>query len=130
MAEEDINAYKALQADVQNLSNTRQQFVGQINENEMVMKELDAAEEGKEIFKLVGPALLTQNLDEVKENVLKRIEFIETEVSKVDVQVKAKQDSQKALGERIMADQQGMRARAADEARKVFAEQTGGGGGH
>ena len=39
-------------------------------------------------------------------------------------QLKAKQDEQRTLGEKIMGEQQDMRARAADEARKVYEEQT------
>lgn len=39
------------------------------------------------VFKLVGPILLTVDLDEAKENVGKRLEFIEAEVHKVDATI-------------------------------------------
>ncbi len=41
--------------------------------------------EGDEkVFKLVGPVLMSVELEESKDNVSKRLEFIETEIKKLD----------------------------------------------
>ena len=44
----------------------------------------------------------------------------------MDAQIKVKQDEQRGLGGKIQAQQTDMRSRAAEEARKVYDEQTGG----
>ena len=39
-------------------------------------EELDLADESTKVFKLIGPALVNQDLSEAKSNVEKRIEYI------------------------------------------------------
>ena len=39
-------------------------------------EELDLADDSTKVFKLIGPALVTQDLSEAKGNVQKRIEYI------------------------------------------------------
>jgi prefoldin beta subunit len=39
------------------------------------------------VYKLVGPILINVDLEEAKENVGKRLEFIEAEVHKVDASI-------------------------------------------
>ncbi|KAJ8600553.1 hypothetical protein CTAYLR_007913 [Chrysophaeum taylorii] len=124
MSEEDMAQYRGLQAQMQQLLQTRAQFAQQDTENQMVRKELEIAGEEATVYKLVGPLLLKQEMVEVKENVGKRLEFIAGEIEKVDRQLETKQKEQKALSDRIVAEQKDMRARAADEARKVFEQQT------
>lgn len=124
-------------------------FLQQQSENEMVQKELELADEGaapappppsrphpppsphsydtphtgNNVYKLVGPVLFNQDLGDVKENVNKRLEFIQTEIDKVDAQFKAKSEEQQKIGEVIMAKQNDMRQKAAEEAQKVYQEQ-------
>jgi prefoldin beta subunit len=38
----------------------------------------------EKVYKLVGPVLMSVDLDESRENVSKRLEFIETEIKKID----------------------------------------------
>ncbi|KAK7233717.1 eukaryotic prefoldin [Aureococcus anophagefferens] len=76
-AEEEIAAYKELQGHINTLMQSRGRFLQQKSENEMEM-------------------------DDVKENVVKRLEFINGEIEKVDAQVKAKQEEQEKLGGAIM----------------------------
>ena len=92
----------------------------------MVKGELEIGKDDAAVYKLVGPVLFKQEMDDVKENVVKRLEFINGEIEKVDAQVKAKQEEQEKLGEAIMKKQSDMRAKAAEEARKVYEEQTKG----
>jgi len=87
-----------------------------------VKKEIELAGDEAVVYKLIGPLLLKQELDAVKENVDKRLEFIGGEMEKVDRQVAGKQEEQKTLAGKIREQQQGMRARAAEEARKVYEE--------
>lgn len=51
-------------------------FAEQKTENELVKKELDLAGDDGVVYKLIGPLLLKQELDAVKENVDKRLECV------------------------------------------------------
>lgn len=77
-------------------------------------------EENTQVYKLVGPVLMTVELDESKQNVAKRLEFIETELKKIDGNIAAKQKEASALGEEISQMQQKMQADAAQAARQVI----------
>ena len=78
-------------------------------------------EEGSKVLKLVGPVLMTVDLEESKENVGKRLEFIEAEIKKIDSAIAAKQGEQATLGDEIAAAQQQMQAEAAKAAQEVVA---------
>ncbi|KAH8073673.1 hypothetical protein JL721_2982 [Aureococcus anophagefferens] len=105
-AEEEIAAYKELQGHINTLMQSRGRFLQQKSENEMVRGELEIGKDDAAVYKLVGPVLFKQEMDDVKEN------------------VKAKQEEQETLGEAIMKKQSDMRAKAAEEARRP--EQTKG----
>lgn len=40
--------------------------------------------EDSKVYKLVGPVLMSVELEEAKENITKRLQFIESEVTKVE----------------------------------------------
>jgi prefoldin beta subunit len=46
----------------------------------MVLKEMGFIEDGDSVYKLVGPVLVKQELDEAKLNLDKRINFIKDEM--------------------------------------------------
>lgn len=58
----------------------RQQLDGQLNENTGVNQELNLLKPGDEVFKLIGPVLIKQDLEEAKQNVSKRMEYISSEL--------------------------------------------------
>lgn len=72
----------------------------QLTENNLVKQELDQLEEGAQIYKLVGPVLIPQDLDEAKSTVDTRIKFISKETTSAKSKVE-KMD--KTLQERRMA---------------------------
>ena len=73
-AEAEIAAYKELQGHISTLMSSRGRFLQQKSENEMVKGELELAKEDNAVYKLVGPVLFKQEMDDVKENVTKRLE--------------------------------------------------------
>ena len=52
----------------------------------------------REVFKLIDPVLVKQELVEVKNNVSKRIEFIKNDISRLDDNIKAKEKQQDEVG--------------------------------
>merc|ERR1712226_1277452 len=60
----------------------RQTLDGQLSENKQVKEALDMSPEDAKIFKLIGPALVPQDLEEAKSNVDKRISYIGGELKR------------------------------------------------
>ena len=59
---------------------TRQQLDSQLTENNGVKEELALLETDSNIYKLIGPVLVKQDLDEARQNVKKRIDYITGEL--------------------------------------------------
>ena len=93
--------YRNLQKEVAKLQSGAGQANTQIMENDMVLKELELLEEDAQVFKLIGPVLVKQELVEVKTNVTKRIEFIKNDISRLEANVKAKEKEQEGVRSQI-----------------------------
>lgn len=59
------------------------------------MQELKRLDEDANVFKLIGPALIRQDLVEAKSNVSKRIEYIKAEMDRSDSQLKSLESKNK-----------------------------------
>ena len=62
------------------MSNALTKLTQQENENELVLKELKLLEEDACVYKLIGPVLIKQDLDEARSTVEKRLQFIGDEM--------------------------------------------------
>jgi len=51
-------------------------------------QELDVIEPDGNVYKLMGPVLVKQDLEEAKQTVLKRVEYITAEIKRNDVSIK------------------------------------------
>ncbi|XP_043520668.1 prefoldin subunit 6 isoform X2 [Frieseomelitta varia] len=80
----EIDKYKQVQKDYHKALNQRRQLDGQLNENIAVKKELDLLKPEDDVFKLIGPVLIKQDVEEAKQNVAKRMEYITSELKRVD----------------------------------------------
>ncbi|KAB7503173.1 Prefoldin subunit 6 [Armadillidium nasatum] len=82
--EEEIEVFKKLQKDLSKTTVLRSRLDGQLNENKIVKEELDLLEGGAVVYKLIGPVLVKQDLEEAKQNVEKRIDYISQEMKRHD----------------------------------------------
>ncbi|EZA56724.1 hypothetical protein DMN91_000791 [Ooceraea biroi] len=80
----EVDKLRQDQKDYNKMLTQRQQLDGQLNENIVVKKELDLLKADNEVFKLVGPVLVKQDLCEAKQNVDKRMDYIKSELKRVD----------------------------------------------
>ncbi|XP_003741659.1 prefoldin subunit 6 [Galendromus occidentalis] len=78
----EVESYKTLQTNFEKARGARQTLEAQLLENESVYSELSMVGADSKIFKLVGPVLITQNLDDSKQNVQKRIDYINGELKR------------------------------------------------
>ena len=97
-----LNNFRTLQKEIGKLQSSSSEQGTRILENEMVLKELELLEDEAQVFKLIGPVLVKQELVEVKNNVSKRIEFIKNDISRLGDNIAAKEKQQdevkKAIG--------------------------------
>ncbi|GAB6023412.1 hypothetical protein CHUAL_008199 [Chamberlinius hualienensis] len=82
--QQEIESYKTVRKDYQKVLSARQQLHGQLMENNVVKEELDRLESDANVYKLIGPVLIKQDLQESKHNVDKRIEYINNEIKRQD----------------------------------------------
>ncbi|KAL4290311.1 hypothetical protein GQ457_14G008500 [Hibiscus cannabinus] len=77
--ENKANDLSKLQKDIAKNHQVRKKYTIQLGENELVLKELDLLNEDANVYKLIGPVLVKQDLAEANANVRKRIEYISAE---------------------------------------------------
>ncbi|GMP87867.1 hypothetical protein CsSME_00040069 [Camellia sinensis var. sinensis] len=74
------NDLSKLQKDIAKNHQVRKKYTIQLGENELVLKELDLLNEDANVYKLIGPVLVKQDLAEANANVRKRIDYISAEL--------------------------------------------------
>uniref|UniRef100_T1H7J0 Probable prefoldin subunit 6 n=1 Tax=Megaselia scalaris TaxID=36166 RepID=T1H7J0_MEGSC len=79
----EVESYQSAQKDFQKLVQQRQILIGQLNENECVMDELNLLKADNKVYKLYGPVLV-KDLEESRQNVGKRMEYIKKEVDRTN----------------------------------------------
>mmetsp|Transcript_17804 Transcript_17804/g.17882 ORF Transcript_17804/g.17882 Transcript_17804/m.17882 type:complete len:129 (+) Transcript_17804:98-484(+) len=117
--DEKAKYYRSLEEERKKLIAQKQQLHAQLNENLLVKGELDILTEKSQVYKLVGPVLMTVDLEESKSNVEKRLEFIEGEIKKIDIQLDIKQSEQKKIGEEVAEIQRKMQENAVKAVQEI-----------
>jgi len=101
-----VDVYRGLEAEVTKLIQSREAFVAQLNENDMVQRELKLVKEGEKVFKRIGPVLVKQDLDDANANVKKRLEFIQNELQKIEKSIQEKEQKKNEAREAVVKLQQ------------------------
>ncbi|KAL6888990.1 hypothetical protein ACP4OV_010016 [Aristida adscensionis] len=115
--EAQANALSKIQKDIAKNHQVRKQYTIQVGENELVLKELELLGDGANVYKLIGPVLVKQDLAEARANVKKRIEYISAELKRMDRALKDLEDKQNSKKESIFKLQQRMQAVQAGQAK-------------
>ncbi|XP_052721085.1 prefoldin subunit 6-like [Crassostrea angulata] len=112
----EVEKFQAVQKDYQKHVNLRQQLDAQLNENSLVKEELDRVEDGANVFKMIGPVLVKQDVTEAKQNVQKRIDYIKGEIKRHEGAIKdleKKQESQREALSKLQQQLQQQQVKAA-----------------
>lgn len=102
----DREQLQILTKEFQKFVSTRQQFDAQLNENELVLSEFKRLKKNSEVFKLVGPVLVKQEVPEAISTVKKRITFIKGELERCDKNITDSEDKQTKCRETLVKIQQ------------------------
>ncbi|XP_032411454.1 prefoldin subunit 6 [Xiphophorus hellerii] len=84
----EVEKYAQTQKDVSKSVSARQKLETQMAENNIVKEELGLLESSNTVFKLIGPVLVKQDLDEAKATVAKRLEYINGEIQRYETLLK------------------------------------------
>mmetsp|Transcript_19680 Transcript_19680/g.39894 ORF Transcript_19680/g.39894 Transcript_19680/m.39894 type:complete len:137 (-) Transcript_19680:263-673(-) len=122
----EVARFRELQEEVQKLRSDQQTLMGQQNENEMVKQELDLLEDGAFVYKMVGPVLMRNDLDDAKQTVEKRLEYITGELKKLEKKIDDTESRGKESAEKVQKMQAALQQAAADAARQVAQQQAQG----
>ncbi|KAJ1663046.1 Prefoldin subunit 6 [Coemansia sp. RSA 1813] len=80
-------AFQKLQREHTTLVESRQKLESQLQENELVDKEFKILKDDARVYKMIGPVLVLQDKPEATANVEKRIEFIRSEMGRVEKRI-------------------------------------------
>ncbi|CAN1302227.1 Prefoldin subunit 6 [Linum perenne] len=83
----------------------RKKYTIQLGENELVLKELELLKEDANVYKLIGPVLVKQDLAEANANVRKRIEYISAELKRHDATLQDLEEKQSSKREAVCLTQ-------------------------
>lgn len=76
----EFSKMQVVEKDLEKHISAYQQLSAQLTENKTVKEELDLLGEDAIIYKMIGPVLVKQELDESRTNVQKRIDYIQAEM--------------------------------------------------
>jgi prefoldin beta subunit len=86
--ESEVKELQTLQREMQKHIETRQRLIEQQSECELVKREIDILEPEAKIYKLEGPLMVSQTLNESKANVKSRLEKISNNLSVIELNIK------------------------------------------
>ncbi|KAM0052088.1 putative prefoldin beta [Helianthus debilis subsp. tardiflorus] len=108
--EAKANDLSKIQKDISKNHQVRKKYTIQLGENELVLKELDLLNEDANVYKLIGPVLVKQDLAEANANVKKRIEYISAKLKRLDSTLQDLEEKQNSKKEAIFKLQQRIQA--------------------
>lgn len=104
--QEEVEKYQIAEKEFQKVMSARKQLDAQLNENTMVKEELDLLGTSSKVYKMMGPVLIQQDLEEAKQNVNKRIEYINGEIKRHETLIKDLEKKQEDFREKLSKLQQ------------------------
>ncbi|XP_072106136.1 prefoldin subunit 6 [Mobula birostris] len=84
----ELERYQGVQKELSRCLSARQKLETQLTENTIVQEELDLLEAENRVYKLMGPVLVKQDLEEAKSTVAKRLHYITGEIKRYEGQMK------------------------------------------
>ncbi|WVO14778.1 hypothetical protein L204_102416 [Cryptococcus depauperatus] len=103
-------SYQKIENELASIIEARQRLDSQLSENELVLREFSNLKSHNIVYKLIGPALMPQDSTEAKANVEKRLEFIRSEIQRVENQLKESEAKAAKKKEEIIGLQQQFQA--------------------
>ncbi|XP_071981547.1 prefoldin subunit 6 [Engystomops pustulosus] len=84
----EVTKYQQVQKDISSSMSARQKLEAQLTENNIVKEELVLLDDSNTVYKLIGPVLVKQDLEEAKSTVDKRLQYINGEIKRYETVLK------------------------------------------
>jgi prefoldin beta subunit len=102
----EVAKFRELQEIIQKVRNDYQVVLGQMTENEMVQEELklvgqESGDGDPVVYKMVGPVLIKQELEDATQTVQKRLEFIQQEQQKLTKKMEEREKQANEIAQKI-----------------------------
>ena len=97
----EAKRHQELQNEIQDLTQSRQKQLSQLNENTMVKQELDLITGEAVVYKKIGPCLVKQDVQSAQDLISKRMEFVERSIKGIDKNVEKKQEEMTKIENRV-----------------------------
>eukprot|EP00943_MAST-04B_sp_MAST-4B-sp1_P008956 g8956.t1 len=104
--EAEVKILQSLENEITSLQNKQQTLTSQLNENSMVKQEMDILNSDSKVYKLVGPVLVLQEFNSAKDNVEKRLEYIQKDMKRVDEAIAKKSKDAGDIQQKVIKMQQ------------------------
>jgi prefoldin beta subunit len=115
----EVAKFRELQEELQKLQEDLQVVMGQQAENDMVLQEMGFLKPDDTVYKQIGPVLLKQSLEESKDTVKKRLEFINGEKKRLETKIESVQTKGSELATKIQKMQATLQQTTADAVRAI-----------
>uniref|UniRef100_A0A8C4YCG6 Prefoldin subunit 6 n=1 Tax=Gopherus evgoodei TaxID=1825980 RepID=A0A8C4YCG6_9SAUR len=115
----ELEKYQQLQKDLSKSMAARQKLEAQLTENNIVKEELGLLDATNTVYKLIGPVLVKQDMDEAKATVSKRLDYIAGEIKRYELQMQEsekKAEQQREVLARLQQDYQRSQGKGAAKA--------------
>ena len=83
-AEKEVAELKKLETDMAKSLEAKRSCMENLHENEIAMAEFELLEDDANVFKMIGPVLVKQDLAEAKETVKGRLDYVKAEIARKD----------------------------------------------
>ncbi|KAG5359020.1 Prefoldin subunit 6 [Yarrowia sp. C11] len=93
--------FEVVQQAMQKHIESRQKLEAQLQENLIVEDEFKSVKDDAKVYKLTGPVLVPQSIDEAKGNVEKRLEFIRGQITTVEEEVSKYQKQAEEMRDQV-----------------------------
>lgn len=111
----ELEKYQQLQKDLSKSVAARQKLEAQLTENNIVKEELELLDDTNTIFKLLGPVLVRQDMEDARVTVAKRLQYITGEIKRYEQQMQEmekRSEQQRELLARLQHDFQRAQSKA------------------
>ncbi|XP_068624592.1 prefoldin subunit 6 [Battus philenor] len=95
--QKELEAFNSAQKEYHKAVAQKQQLDSQLHETKAVKEELMLLKKDAEVYKLIGPVLIKQDLEEARQNVTKRMDYINKEIKRSDGHISALENKQEAI---------------------------------
>lgn len=121
--DQEVSKFRQLQQEISTSRSDLSVLLGQQTENEIVKQEFELLNQHDDpVYKEVGPVLLRVDMDDAKQTVAKRLEFISGEIEKLEKSIKSKEQKANETAQKVQ-EMQGAMQKVAVEAAMAAAKQ-------